>query len=56
MKRHSPYGQHWIRIRQSLEITELNSDQGSVRDLLGQQYLLRLEHLGMTQGHAADAK
>ena len=56
MKRRSPYGQYRIETRQSLDITEFNSDQGSVRDFLGKQYLLRLECSGMTLGCAADSK
>ena len=42
MKRGSPYGCCQIRIRQSSDITEFNSDQGSVRDFLSKRYLLRL--------------
>ena len=50
----SPYGQYQIETRRSLDITEFNSDQGSVREFLGKQYFLRLECSEMIRGRAAD--
>ena len=56
MKRCSPYDQYRIGTRRSSDITEFNSDQGSVREFLGKRYLLRLECSEMIRGRTADLK